>query len=231
MVVNCTARRNERPFYKGKGARPHFGQRVRPLARQRLTKQISASVADATGTFVFTARTIQYASWFALVTPNRVADPENPPAMIHVFTDPVYQTPLVVATDRGVSAQTCYLIYRDRWPAEHPPWAAKQMVGLQRQFVFAPQARFRLPELALLAGNIWTHLAASLPPIPSGCWERTPNATPGRLRRLLAQAILPNLADFDPELRKKKSVSDHLPKGVAAPRRHKTHQKVTFTGN
>lgn len=222
MAVNCTARRNEPPSYKGKGARPRFGKRVRPLARQRLTKHIPASVADDTGTFVFIDRTIQYASWFDLVTPDRVADPENPTAMIHVFTDPVYQTPLVVATDLRLSAETCYLIYRDRWPVEHPPLAAKQMVGLHRHFVFAPHARFRLPELALFAGNILTHLAASLPPIPSGFWDRTPKATPGRLRRLLAQAIFPNLADFDPELRKKNSISDHLPKGVDAHRRQKT---------
>ncbi|MBV7336964.1 hypothetical protein KFU94_53805 [Chloroflexi bacterium TSY] len=56
------------------------------------------------------------------------------------------------------------------------------MIGLHRQFVHADEACFRLPELGLLAGNLLSHLAASLPPIPTGYWDREPQATPGRLR-------------------------------------------------
>ncbi|MEZ4708554.1 MAG: hypothetical protein R3A44_15200 [Caldilineaceae bacterium] len=81
--------------------------------------------------------------------------------------------------------------------------AAKQMIGLHRQFVFAEDSCFRLPELALLAGNVLTHCAALLPPVPSGFWDRAPKATPGRLRRLLNQAIFPNVLELDPELRKR----------------------------
>ena len=80
---------------------------------RRLAESV-AGVCDATGTFILTNRTIQYASWFALVTPDRMADPENPTTLIHAFTDPLYQTPFVVATDRRLSAETCYRIYRDR---------------------------------------------------------------------------------------------------------------------
>ena len=117
--------------------------------------------------------------------------------------------------------ETAYLIYRDRWPVEQAPLAAKQMIGLHRHFVFAPEACFRLPELGLLAGAILTYVAAVLPPFPTAFWDRSPKPTPGRLRRVLAQADFPNLADFDPQLRKKNSVTDHLPKGIAAHRRSK----------
>ena len=221
MASNCTARRNQRAAYKGKGARPKYGQLVRPLPRRRLATQITATPSDATGTFGFTDRTIRYETWCDLVTTTTVVAADNPTFSIHVFYDPLYQKPLVIATDLALHAELIYLIYRDRWPVEQPPLAAKQMIGCHRQFVFAPEACFRLPELALLVGNILTYLAAILPPSPAGFWDRTPKATPGRLRRLLARANFPNLADFDPELRKKNSVSDHLPKGIDAHRRRK----------
>lgn len=95
------------------------------------------------------------------------------------------------------------------------------MIGLHRQFVFAHESCFRLPELGLLAGNLLSHSAALLPPMPSGFWDRTPIATPGRLRRVLAKAIFPNFADFDPKIRKKNSVFQHLPVGILAHRRRK----------
>ena len=95
------------------------------------------------------------------------------------------------------------------------------MIGLHPQFVSSADSCCRLPELALLAGNLLTLTAAGLPPMPSGFWDRTPKPTPGRLRRVLARTFFPNLADFDPQLRKKNSLFDHLPKGVNAHRRHK----------
>jgi hypothetical protein len=58
--------------------------------------------------------------------------------------------------------------YHDRWPIEQLPLASKPMVGAQRQFVFAEESCYRLPELSLLAGSILTFLAATLPPIPTG---------------------------------------------------------------
>lgn len=48
------------------------------------------------------------------------------------------------------------------------------MLGLHRQFVFAPESCCRLPELAFLLGNILTYLAAVLPPLPTGFWDRCP---------------------------------------------------------
>jgi len=218
---NCTARRNQLPKYKGKGVRPRYGELVRPLLRTHCSKTITATAADESGSFAYQGRTIRYQSWHHLVTSKSKVQKDNRTFSIHVFDDPDYKKPLVLATDMPLKPATCYLIYKERWPVEHPPLAAKQMIGLHRQFVSADESCFRLPELALLAGNILTHVAASLPPMPSGFWDRTPKATPGRLRRLLAQAIFPNLAGLNPELRIKNSVSHHLPKGVAAHRRTK----------
>jgi hypothetical protein len=101
---------------------------------------------------------------------------------------------------------------------------AKQLLGLQRQFVFAPASRQRLPELALLAANILTHLAAVLPPLPTGFWDRCPRRTPGRLRRVLAQTDFPKDHAFDERIRKKRSATAHLPKGIDAHRRQKAAQ-------
>jgi hypothetical protein len=104
---------------------------------------------------------------------------------------------------------------------EQPPLAAKQMIGLHRQFVFASDSCFRLPELSLIAGAILTYAAAVMPPVPSGFWDRTPQATPGRLRRLLDKADFPTFLFDDPQIRKKDSVTAHLPKGIEAHRRLK----------
>jgi len=98
---------------------------------------------------------------------------------------------------------------------------AKQLLGLERQFVFASTSRQRLPELALLAANILTYLAAVLPPLPTGFWDRRPRRTPGRLRRVLAESGFPEDHVFDGRLRKKQSVTVHLPKGIEAHRRQK----------
>jgi hypothetical protein len=69
---------------------------------------------------------------------------------------------------------TIFRLYLDRWPVEQIPLVAKQMLGLHRQFVFAPESCCRLPELAFLLGNILTYLATVLPPLPTGFWDRCP---------------------------------------------------------
>ncbi len=95
------------------------------------------------------------------------------------------------------------------------------MIGAHRQFVFAYQSCQRWPELALIVGGILTYLAAALPPIPTGFWDKQPKATPGRLRRLLARVDFPKDYPVLPQLRIKRAVTDHLPKGVLAHRRTK----------
>lgn len=63
--------------------------------------------------------------------------------------------------------------------------AAKQMVGAHRQFVHARESIQCLPERALLAGSLLSFLAATVPAVATGFWNRKPQLTPGRSRRHL----------------------------------------------
>ena len=221
LASNTTARRKQKPLYKGKGRPAKYGEKVRPVARQWKTRQIAATPPDQQSHFDYQGRCIQVNFWHDLVSADTTAAENAQSFSIYVYADPFYKQPLVLATDLRLAPPTAYLIYRDRWPVEQAHLAAKQMIGLHRHFVFAPESCFRLPELGLVAGAILTYVAAVLPPVPTAFWDRAPKPTPGRLRRVLAQADFPNLLDFDPELRKKNSVTAHLPKGIDAHRRTK----------
>jgi hypothetical protein len=221
LATNATARRNQLPAYKGRGRPIVYGEKVRPLPRQWKERQIDATRPDQHAQFDYQGRHIAIAYWQELVSADTPAAADAATFSIYLSTDPLYKQPLLLATNLRLSPPTAYLIYRDRWPVEQAPLAAKQMIGLHRHFVFAPESCFRLPELALLAGAILTYVAAVLPPVPTAFWDRTPKPTPGRLRRVLAQADFPNLLAFDPELRKKNSFTAHLPKGIDAHRRSK----------
>jgi len=221
MASDCTARKNKLPKYSGKGAPHKYGELIRPLARTYKDKQIDATEPDATTTFEYEERTITCHVWQELVTSSTQPSDKNRTFFIYVFKDPHYKNPMILATDMIEQSESIYLFYKERWPVEHPPLVAKQTIGLHRQFVFADASCFRLPELALLTGNIMAHVAAQLPPIATGFWDRRPQATPGRLRRELAQADFPEVQRFFPQLRKKNSIFTHLPFGIDAHRRTK----------
>ena len=140
---------------------------------------------------------------------------------VYVIHDPDFDTPWLLATPVKLQAASVRAIYQDRWPVEQVPLSAKHMVGAHRQFVHAPESIQRLPELALLAGSILSFLAATTPATPTGFWDRQPKRTPGRLRRTLIGKPFPKDYRFSGQLRKKASVTAHLPKGNQA-RRLKT---------
>src|SRR5262249_6347179 len=119
-------------------------------------------------------------------------------------------------------------MYRDRWPVEGLPLWAKQMLGAARQFVFAPESRQRLPELALLAGSILAYTAATQPALSTGFLDRAPRPTPGRLRRVLAQVAFEDLQELPEHLRKKPSPTAHLPTGVCGHRRQKQAMSMRY---
>lgn len=222
LATNATARRNQLPLYQGRGRPKVYGEQVRPLARKRKEHQIPATTPDQQAQFAYQGRTIHVSFWHNLVSADTAASADAQTFAIYVYADPFYKQPLLLATNLPLNApETAYLIYRDRWPVEQAPLAAKQMIGLHRHFVFAPEVCFRLPELGLLAGAILTYVAAVLPPTPTAFWDRSPKPTPGRLRRILAQADFPTFAACDLQLRKKNSVTAHLPKGILAHRRIK----------
>ncbi|MDJ0595254.1 MAG: hypothetical protein QNJ72_35625 [Pleurocapsa sp. MO_226.B13] len=81
----------------------------------------------------------------------------------------------------------------------------------------------------MLVGNILSYLALVLPPMPTGFWDRCPKRTTGRLRRRLARTHFPKVALNHRQIRKKNSVTAHLPKGIAAHRRQKQPELVSPT--
>ena len=99
------------------------------------------------------------------------------------------------------------------------PLAAKQMVGAHRAFVFGEESRHRLPELALLAGNVLAYAAATTTAVATGFWDRCCRPTCGRLRRVLLRVDFSAIPVPEGALRKKASVTAHLPKGVQGHRR------------
>ena len=149
--------------------------------------------------------------WDDLVLPD--VPLTSPTFRLVVIHDPRWTEPLVLATTLPVLARTLRDLSLDRWPVEQLPLAAKQMLGAARAFVSAPETCQRLPELALLAGSILTYLAATLPAVPTGSWDRRPRPTPGRLRRLLARADFPTSFLLPDRIRQKAAVTAHLPKG------------------
>jgi hypothetical protein len=224
---NFTARRNYLPIYPGQGRHAEYGEVVRPLARLSNGKTIPATPPDAVLEWREGEHTLQALLFNDLVASE--ATPGSPSFRCVVIIDPRYREPLVLVTNLpvSVSAQAVRCLYRDRWPVEQMPLAAKQMLGAARWFVFASQSRTRLPQLALLAGNVLSYVAATSAPVATGFWDRKCRPTCGRLRRALSRLHFSDLAleamgeGLARQVRKKASVTEHLPKGVVAHRRTK----------
>ena len=221
QAKNCTFRRNHLPKYKGKGTRLKWGVVVRPLGRKGKKKFLPATSPDRTYSWKASdGTTINAHMWDDLVMSTCKPSPDNETVTVVAIIDPRYKEAWVLACSHKLQAKTMWQIYRDRWPIEQIPLAAKQMLGAARQFVFHPTSCQRLPELALLAGSILSHVAATMPVIPTGFWDRNPRRTPGRLRRVLLNEHFPKLTFKLPRrLRKKESPTAHLSKGVAGHRR------------
>ena len=219
VARNFTARCNVLPAYPGRGRRPAYGERVRPLPRTYKGRTIAASPPDATAQWVVAGRTIKAQIWDNLVL--STAKPGAAAFRCVVIHDPRYQEPWVLATNLPVSASALWCLYRDRWPVEQMPLAAKQMLGAHRAFVFGGESRHRLPELALLAGNVLSYVAATSAAVATGFWDRCCRPTCGRLRRVLLRVNFSEVPVPEGPLRKKASVTAHLPTGVQGHRRQK----------
>ena len=221
LLKNVTARRAEPPPYPGRGRPAKYGDLVRPLARQRKGQALAATPPDQVTSWTEHShdgdRTLRAEQWTHLMLP--AAAPGSPTFTIVAISDPAYTDPLLVATPLALSPPTLRDLYRDRWPVEQLPLAAKQMLGAARQFVHEQETCQRFPELALLAGAVLTYAAATSPAVPTGSWDRQPRRTPGRLRRILAQADFPADFPLPARLRRKFAVTDHLPKGFWGQRR------------
>jgi hypothetical protein len=225
---NATARRNVLPDYKGCGARPKYGEVVRPLARSYKGKELPATPPDRTAHWKVGRHWVRAHIFEDLVLSD--AKPGSETFWIVVIFDPRYKKPLVLATNRKLTAYALWCVYADRWPVEQMPLAAKQMLGCERSFVHSDESRWRLPELSMLAGNLLSYVAACGQPVASGFWDRAARPTCGRVRRLLARLHFSDLPVLSGQVRKKNSPTAHLPKGVAAHRRKTRYPEADKQG-
>jgi hypothetical protein len=229
LATNFTARRNCPVPYSGKGRKPVYGVKVRPLSRTRKGKEIAATPPDRVETWTENGVTMRAEIWENLVLPGVIPGPQAKTFTVYAIYNPAYTTPWLLATPLQLKAATLKAMYQDRWPVEQIPLSAKQMVGAHRQFVHADESIQRLPELALLAGSILSYLAATAPAPPTGFWDRQPRRTPGRFRRMLMGKPFPQSYPLPGRLRKKASVTDHLPKGILAHRRKTSVSALPMT--
>lgn len=187
---NFTARRNTLPTYKGRGARPKYGELVRPLTRKRKGNTIAATPADDEETWGADGCTLRARFWFNLVTADTPVSDNDKVFHVVVIHDRRFKEPWVLITSHKLSGYALWWLYQARWPIEQVPLVAKQTLGGAREFVSNPESCQRLPELNLLASEMLTYLAATVPPTATGFWDRHPRvhgddgwmatASPGR---------------------------------------------------
>lgn len=218
LAKNATFRRATPPPYGGRGRPPTRGAVVRPLPRTYQGRPIPATPPDQRVAWAEGDLLLRAEVWTDLVLPE--ADADSPTCTVVAIHDPRYREPLLLATALTLTPQQVRDCYRDRWPVEQLPLAAKQMVGAARQFVHAPETCQRLPEVALLAGSVLSYAAATTPAIPTGFWDRQPRPTPGRLRRCLARCPFPQDFPLPARIRAKATVTGHLPTGFWGQRHH-----------
>jgi hypothetical protein len=215
LATNFTAHRNFLPVYV-KGRKPTYGALVRPLPRKHKDKTLEATVPDEIYRWIENGNELRAEIWRDLVLNKTEPNQHNKTFDVYAIYDPDFETPWLLATPLKLKPESVRAIYKDRWPVEQIPNSAKQMIGAHRQFVHNSESIQRLPELALLAGSISSFLAATMPAIPTGFWDRKPKPTPGRLRRSLFGKPFPKDVTLSGQLREKKSVTAHLPKGYLA---------------
>jgi hypothetical protein len=214
---NATFRRATPPPYAGRGRPATRGPVVRPLPRTYRGQPVPATPPDRAETWHEGAHLLRAEVWADLVLPDAPAG--GPTFRAIAIHDPRCREPLLLVTPLALTPQQARDCYRDRWPVEQLPLAAKQMVGAARQFVHAPETCQRLPELALLAGAVLAYAAATAPATPTGFWDRRPHPTPGRLRRCLARWPFPHDFPLPARIREKAAVTAHLPTGFWGQRR------------
>jgi len=218
-ATNFTARRNYLRAYKGIGAYPKYGEIVRPLARTYKEREIPATACDASARFKVGKRFVKALIFNDLVGSESI--PGGRSLRCVVILDPKYKHPLVLVTTLSLTAYALWCLYFDRWPIEQIPLSAKQMLGASRTFVFGKASRVRVPVVSLLAGSVLSYVAASSPVVATGFWDVCARPTCGRLRRVLSGLHFQDLAAPQGQIRKKESVTAHLPKGILGHRRQK----------
>ena len=231
LATNCTFGKTPGkipPRTSAKGPEPsrHQAEIVRPLARQHGGKILSATEADETIMIVDEDGTeIRAEIWHRVYLLERHLDRikdkalkkklRKRPLKVIVIHHPDFNDPMVLGTPlMSLTPKSLVSIYPERWPIEGIPQTGKYLLsgGGGRHYVHHPTAMTRLPALTMIFGSLFKYLAATLPPIRSGFWDRQAKPTYGRLSKYLKKVGLP----LSSQLSKKASVTAHLPHGFEA---------------
>jgi hypothetical protein len=231
LAKNCTFGKTvgkipPRTAEKGRKPSRHQAEIVRPVARQHGDKMLPASEPEQTVTVVNEAgQEIKIEIWPRLYFLERHLDRvegkalkqklRQQPLQVVVIHHPDFTDPLVLGTPvLELTAESLLAVYPERWPIEGVPQTGKYLLsgGGGRHYVHHPTAVTRLPALTMIFGSLFKYLAAILPPIRSGFWDRLVKPTYGRLMKYLKKVGLP----LSSQLSKKASVTAHLPPGYEA---------------
>jgi hypothetical protein len=140
LAKNFTARRNRPVPYQGKGRRPEYGEKVRPLARVYKGHRVAATAPDRGETWVEDSMVLQAEFWDDLVLPDVKASPGAEAFYVAAIHDLRFKEPWLLASPIKLTGPALRGLYRDRWPIEQVPLTAKQMIGGARQFVLHQKA-------------------------------------------------------------------------------------------
>jgi hypothetical protein len=228
LAKNCTFGKTAGkipPRTSNKGPTPsrHQAEVMRPLARKHGDNLLPASKPTRTHTIVDEAGVeIEVKVWsrvyFLERHLDRVEDTKHKRKLRHIplqivaVHHPDFKDPLLLGTPvLELTAASMQAIYPERWPIEGIPQTGKYILsgGGGRHYVHHPTAITRLPALTMIFGSLFKYLAAILPPIRSGFWDRAVKPTYGRLLKYLKKVGLP----LSSQLSKKASVTAHLPPG------------------
>lgn len=237
LAKNCTFGRTvgeipERTSDKGRRPTQYKAEVVRPLARQHGQNCIPATQADETCKIQDEdGREVEVKIWNKVYFLERqlkeVANKRKKKKMRHTplkvmaIYDPDYDDPLLVGTPLlSLKPDAARQIYIARWPVEGLPQAGKYILsgGMGTHYVHHPVAMERVPILSLIFGSLLKYVAATLPPLRTGFWDRVVKPTYGRLLRHLKKVGIP----LSSQLYKKASVTTHLPVGYDAIRPSET---------
>jgi hypothetical protein len=125
LATNFTARRNRPRPYAGRGRKPVYGEKIRPLERSYQGKTIAASSPDRVETWTEDGVEIRAGIWEDLILPEVIPGPQAKTFQVYAIYDPAYSTPWLLATPLLLKAATVRNLYQDRWPVEQVPLSAK----------------------------------------------------------------------------------------------------------
>jgi hypothetical protein len=197
------------------------GAVIRPLERKHLKKVHPASEPDEVQTWTDEhGNHLEAKIWRNVVLTVQRTWSEKRKALnaaqkwiAMVITHPKYPVPMVVLMNVELTGEEASQVTRGRWGVEQMPLVSKQLLGGHRMYVSEEEMCFRLPELTFLAANILTVVAAGCEAMPTGWWDVKARPTAGRFRRSLHALRDIRVLAVPKRLRKKESVTAHLPKG------------------